>query len=384
MKDVCVVIISRANYGRIKSALSSFKSKDELNLQIILGASALLDKYGNVVEQIKSDGFTIDSKAYTTVEGETPTTMAKSTGLLISELSTIFNNLDPDVVLTVGDKYETMATAVTATYMNIPLAHTMGGEVSGTIDDSIRHAITRLAHVHFVTNEISEDRLHRWGEEPERIHNVGCPGMDTVKNADLSPVSMSELKERYGGVGGQPPLDEDYLVVMHHPVTTEYEDTRHHIRETIDAIRELQMPTIWFWPNSDAGSEKIASEIRSFREKNDPDYIHYFKNIQVNDFNRLIANCSCMIGNSSSAIREGSFLGIPAVNVGTRQNARKKGDNVITTGYSAEEIVSATKNQLSHGYYESDKIYGDGNAGERIANVISETKTIKIQKELTY
>jgi UDP-hydrolysing UDP-N-acetyl-D-glucosamine 2-epimerase len=384
MKDICVVIISRANYGRIKSALTAIEAIENLNLQIVLGASALLDKYGEVADVIQNDGFEVESEAYTTIEGENPTTMAKSTGLLLLELTTIFNDLDPDVVLTVGDKYETMSTAIAATYMNIPLAHTMGGEVSGTIDESIRHAITRLAHVHFVTNETSADRLRRWGEEEDRIHTVGCPGMDAVENMDLDPISTDHLVDEYGGVGGAPNLEDDYLVVMQHPVTTEYGKGEAHINETIEAIADLEMPTVWFWPNVDAGSNDIARGIRKFREREDPDYIHFFKNISVEDYNRLIANAACMVGNTSSGIREGSFLGIPAVNVGTRQRGRARSDNVINVDYDADEIRDGIKAQLEHGPYEPDDLYGDGHAGESIADILSEGGEITLQKQLTY
>ena len=147
-RTVCVVVNSRANYGRIKSVLAAIRARPDLELQLILGASALLYRFGNVRQIIEADGFTPAATVYTIVEGETPTTMAKSTGLAILELATLFENLKPDIVLTVADRFETMATAVAASYMNIPLAHTQGGEVTGSIDESVRHAVTKLAHLH--------------------------------------------------------------------------------------------------------------------------------------------------------------------------------------------------------------------------------------------
>ena len=167
VRKVCVVVGSRANYGSIKSVMRAVQAHPDLQLQIIVAASALLDRFGSVVDVIERDGFTPDARVNMIVEGETPVTMAKSTGLGLLELPTLFELLKPDVVVTVGDRFETMATAVAGAYMNIPLAHTMGGEVTGTIDESIRHAITKLAHVHFPANQDAADRIVRLGEDPD-------------------------------------------------------------------------------------------------------------------------------------------------------------------------------------------------------------------------
>ena len=161
-KQICVVVNSRANYGRIKSVLVEISEHDDLELQLIIGASALLHRFGLVVEQIQQDGFRVDARLYSIVEGETPVTMAKSTGLAVSELATLFENLRPDVVLTVADRFETIATAVAASYMNIPLAHTQGGEQTGSIDESVRHAVTKLAHIHFPAKKKQGKLLRVW------------------------------------------------------------------------------------------------------------------------------------------------------------------------------------------------------------------------------
>ncbi len=164
MRKICIVVGSRANYSSIKSVMDAVKNHPDLQLQVVAGASALLDRFGAVVEVIEADGFTPDARVYMLIEGENPVTMAKSTGLGLLELPTVFENLNPDVVVTVGDRFETMATAVAAAYMNIPLAHTMGGEISGTIDESIRHAVTKLAHIHFPANQEAAVRIIRMGE----------------------------------------------------------------------------------------------------------------------------------------------------------------------------------------------------------------------------
>ncbi len=180
MRKICVVVGSRANYGSIKSVMRAVRAHPDLQLQIIVGASALLDRFGSVVDVIERDGFVPDARVNMIVEGETPVTMAKSTGLGLLELPTLFELFKPDIVITVGDRFETMATAIAGAYMNIPLAHTMGGEVTGTIDESIRHAITKLAHVHFPANQEAADRIIRLGEDPAAVHVVGCPRMDLV------------------------------------------------------------------------------------------------------------------------------------------------------------------------------------------------------------
>lgn len=385
VRKVCVVVASRANYGSVRSVMQAIKRHPALELQLIVGASALLARFGAVVDVIRQDGFEPDGEVYMIVEGENPMTMAKSTGLGLIELATSFQNLKPDIVLTVGDRYETMATAIAASYMNIPLAQTMGGEVSGTIDESVRHAITKLAHIHFPANQKSADRIIRMGENSDRVFVAGCPRIDLVTGvlAD-NPKPDTDIFEKFGGVGGTFSLEQPYLLVLQHPVTTEYPDSRKHIEETLSALAELQMPTIMLWPNIDAGSDMIAKGIRTFREGHQADhFLHLFTNLPPETYTRLMFNCACMVGNSSSAIREGALLGVPTVNIGTRQAGREMGRNVINTGYDRTEILNAIRKQLDHGKYSPDGIYGDGKSGERIADILA-TCSLSVQKQITY
>ena len=384
MKKVCVVVGSRANYSSIKSVMHAVQDHPDLQLQVVAGASALLDRFGAVVETVEADGFIPDARVLMIIEGETPTTMAKSTGLGLLELPTVFDNLQPDVVVTVGDRFETMATAIAAAYMNIPLAHTMGGEISGTIDENIRHAVTKLSHIHFPANQDAAERIIRMGENPSVVHVVGCPRIDLV--AEIADEN-NRLPERawleYEGVGGQINLEEPFLLVSQHPVTTEYGDGEHQITETLMAIHELQMPTIMLWPNVDAGSEDVARGMRKFREHYEHDYIRFYKNFSVETYVRLMKRCACKIGNSSASIREGPYLGMPAENVGTRQIDRERGANVIDVGYDRGQIVDAVKKQIQHGPYPSEPIYGDGHAGKRIADILA-VADFNINKRMTY
>jgi len=369
-RKIAVVIASRANYGRIKSVLRRIRGHPDLELQIIVAASALLHRFGSVIDIVKKDGFHINSTVYLIIEGENPTTMAKSTGLATIELATHFENLKPGVVLTVADRFETMATAIAASYMNIPLAHTQGGELTGSIDESVRHAITKLSHIHFVTTPKSRDILLRMGEDPSRVFLTGCPAIDSIADIDLS---LDSIFKKYGGVGARINSDQPYLVVLQHPVTTEYGEGFAQINETLQAIARLRIQTVWLWPNVDAGSDDISKGLRLFREKHNPDYIHFYRNFSVEDYARLINNCACLIGNSSSAIREGSFLGVPAVNIGSRQTGRERDSNIIDVDYDAGMIQQAIEKQIIHGRYESSTLYGNGKAGEKIAHILANT-----------
>jgi UDP-hydrolysing UDP-N-acetyl-D-glucosamine 2-epimerase len=384
VRKVCVVIGSRANYGSIKSVMRAVTAHPDLKLQIVVGASALLDRFGSVVDIIERDGFTPDARVNMIVEGETPVTMAKSTGLGLLELPTLFELLKPDVVVTVGDRFETMATAVASAYMNIPLAHTMGGEVTGTIDESIRHAITKLAHLHFPANKDAAERIIRLGEAPEAVHVVGCPRIDLLSEVigNGGPELDAEWLDREG-VGGHIETDEPFLLVSQHPVTTEYGRAEDQINETLFALHELKMPTVMLWPNVDAGSEDISRGMRKFREKFTPGYIRFYKNFPVETYLRLMRGAACLIGNSSASIREGAFVGTPAVNIGSRQDGRERGPNVIDVPPERTAIVDAVRRQIEHGPYEPAYLYGDGRAGERIADVLSRAP-LHVQKRIQY
>src|SRR6476620_5523860 len=219
-RKICVVVNSRANYGRVKSVMRAISQHPKLKLQLLVGASALLHRFGSVVDIIRADGFEPTAVVHSIVEGETPTTMAKSTGLGILELASQFENIKPDVVLTVADRFETIATAIAASYMNIPVAHTQGGEVTGSIDENVRHAITKLSHIHFPATERGRDFLLRMGEQPDTIHVTGCPSIDVLLDTDLS--LPANIFARNRGVGAELDVSKPFVMVLQHPVTTEY------------------------------------------------------------------------------------------------------------------------------------------------------------------
>lgn len=382
-RKICVVVGSRANYSSIKSAMRAIQAHPALELQLVVGASAVLDRYGQVVDLIRADGFEPAAEVHMLIEGETPATMAKSTGLGLIELPTIFQTLKPDFVLTVGDRFETMATTLAAAYMNIPIAHTMGGEVTGTIDESIRHAVTKFAHVHFPASAEAAERIRKLGEKPEDIHLVGCPRIDLVAEILAAPRGVLGDDLFGSGVGHAVDLEKPFLIVSQHPVTTEYGTGEEQITETLTAVRRSGLPAIVLWPNPDAGSDDIARGIRKWRERGLDESMYFFKNLPIDIYVRLMRRTACLVGNSSSGIREGAFIGTPCVNIGTRQNSRERGSNVTDVAGGRDAILAAIQKQIAHGPYESEPVYGDGTAGQKIADVLA-TKTVTVQKLITY
>lgn len=383
MRKVCVVITARPSYARIKTVLQAVQAHSELQLQLVVGASALLDRYGEVVNVIRADGFKPDAVVYMVLEGENLVTTAKSTGLGVVELATIFDNLRPDVVISVADRYETIATAIAASYLNIPLAHVQGGEVTGSIDEKVRHAVTKLSSLHFVSNVQASSRVIRMGEDPDTVFITGCPSIDLAANVAETMNNGFDPFQTYFGVGNQFDLGQGYVVVMQHPVTTEYSDSSAQIAETIAAVEDLNLSTFWFWPNVDAGSDQISKGLRKFRERARETPIYFFKNMTPEDFLRLLAKARCLIGNSSAGIREASYLGVPVVNIGNRQSGRERAKNVIDVGYLRDDIVEAVRRHLANGRYPCSSLYGDGKAGERIAQILARVP-LKIEKQLTY
>ena len=382
-RKICVVVTARPSYSRIKTALQAIKEHPKLELQLVVAASALLDRYGSAVQYIEKDGFHIAAKVFNVLEGENLTAAAKTTGLGIMELSSVFANLDPDIVVTVADRFETMSTAIAASYMNIPLAHIQGGEVTGNIDEKVRHAITKLSDYHFVASEDAKERVLNLGENPEFVFNTGCPSIDIAKNVLKDPKLDFDPYTKYGGVGSQPKLSNGYVVVMQHPVTNEYLDSRKHIIETLESVKDLEIPVLWFWPNVDAGADGTSSAIRTFRESQKPNHMHFFKNMEGNDFLKLLVNSVCLIGNSSVGIRECAYLQVPVVNIGSRQTKRARAKNVTDVSYDRIQIKEAIKQITNSVRPDSSGIYGVGDSGFQIADLLASV-SLHFHKTITY
>jgi UDP-hydrolysing UDP-N-acetyl-D-glucosamine 2-epimerase len=337
-----------------------------------------------VTKVIEQEGFRIDRRVFMVLEGESLVTSAKTTGIGLSELATVFNDLQPDIVVSIADRYETIATSIAAAFMNIPLAHVQGGEVTGSIDEKVRHANTKLADIHLVSCDPARDRVVRMGEDPDMVFVTGCPSIDLAREALANDKrNVAALVAKYTGVGTPVDPSKPYIVVMQHPVTTQYASSREHMNATLEAVHASGHQALWFWPNVDAGSDGTSSAIRSFREMHPDMNAHFYKNMSPMDFLSLLINSRGIVGNSSVAIRECSYLGVPAINIGSRQSRRDRGRNVIDVPPERGAIEQAiakiwTMNDRLH-----DDVYGTGDAGKNIANVLARVP-LTIEKTLRY
>ena len=379
-RKVCVVLVDRANYGRLKPVLQAIHGRPELELQILAAGTMVLERFGLPVQVVKQDGFRVDGEIYIELEGSTPATMAKSVGFGVVEFASEFQRLKPDIVLLIGDRYEALAAAIAAAYMNICIAHIQGGEVSGSIDESARHAITKFAHYHFPSTRQSADYLVRMGERPEAILAVGCPSSDIARVMDhgLNP-------EVVNGAGSGTHIDvaEPYLLVVFHATTTEYGGERPQMEEMLKALDCLQTQTILLWPNIDAGSDHISKAIRMFRDQRKPAWLRTIINLPPEDYLKVLANAACAIGNSSSFVRDAGYFGTPVVLVGSRQDGRETDAHVSRVAPIAEEISAAVWGQRDHGRYAPSTLYGDGRVSQRIAGALARVE-IYVQKRLAY
>lgn len=385
-RKLCAVITARPSYSRIKSALRAIQQHPLLELQIVLAGPALLTKYGNIDDVLHDDGFTVNERVFTVLDGENITSMAKTVGIGLVELSNIFYHLKPDMVLVIADRFETISVSIAAAYQNIPLVHVQGGEITGSIDEKVRHANTKFADIHLVCNYRAKKIVERLGEDPEYVFNTGCPSIDLAAEVLKKPKLNFDPYKKYGGLGNRPDYSNGYVVVMQHPVTTEYHDARKQIEETLQAVKDLKIPAFWFSPNADAGTDAVAASIRYFRENYDMSHVHFFDNMVPDDFLRLVYNSKCLIGNSSMGIRECSFMGVPVVNIGSRQLGRERGCNIIDVESDKTAIMNAVYYWLSNDKPEQSFVYGNGEAGKRMAEVLATvplrySKILKFQDE---
>ena len=382
-RKICVVITARASYSRLKSIMNAIKSHSQLELQVVTTCSANYDEFGNVAKIIEEDGFHIDEKVYSYVGAYSLACSVQTTGLTLIELPQIFEKLKPDAVITNGDRYETMATAVAASYMNIALVHMQGGDLTGNIDEKVRHAITKLADIHFATSEASYKRLLLLGENPQKVFMHGCPSIDLIRDVcSMKKLDFNPL-EKYKNFGNINAMPDEYYVVMQHPTTTNINKAREHYEQTLKAIKTLNRPTFIFYPNSDASAKQIQSAIDDFYHNNPNLPIHFFYNMKPEDFIKFLYFSKCLIGNSSVGIRECSYLAIPVINIGDRQENRERGLNVIDVPYDKDAILDAIKKWESTGRPAQSFNYGNGYAGKKIADTLA-VVDLGTQKKLTY
>jgi UDP-hydrolysing UDP-N-acetyl-D-glucosamine 2-epimerase len=340
----------------------------------------VLERFHQPVDVVRQDGFQVDGEIYIELEGSTPATMAKSVGFGVVEFASEFHRLKPDLVLLIGDRYEALAATIAAAYMNICIAHIQGGEVSGSIDESTRHAITKFAHYHFPSTLRSAEYLRRMGETPETILAVGCPSSDLARTLDRT---LSSEVANAGGSGAWIDVSRPFLLVIFHPTTTEFGAGRRQMEELLAALNTVKIQTILLWPNIDAGADHISKAIRVFRDQTEQTWLRTLTNLSPENYLRVLSNAACAIGNSSSFVRDASYFGTPVILVGARQEGREFDRHVRPVDLAASTIAPAIQGQLEHGRYEPSVLYGDGHVSERIANALASVMPY-IQKRLHY
>lgn len=372
MRKIAVLTGSRGEWGYIRPILRLIEQDPDLDYQIIATNMHVLPEFGMSVHEIERDGFRIAERLYMTFDGYNGVTMAKSLGALMMELPTVLGRLRPDLLLLAGDRGEQLVGALTAVHLGIPSAHIQAGELSGNVDGIVRHAITKLAHVHFAANEEFAERVRRLGEEEFRIHLTGAPLVDELVAGVVTP--EPELRSKYG-------LDPDrpFLLAVQHPVTEEEEAAETQATELIAALLDVDWPTVFIFPNADAGSEAIRRQLTKLRRP----HFRLFRNLPRQDYLGLMKLATVMVGNSSSGIMEAPSFGTATVNIGRRQIGRPQAENVINTEFSAPEIVAAIRQAASPEFQERARRarnpYGDGNASKRIVEIL---KTLVIDDVL--
>ena len=377
MKKILYVSGTRADYGLMKNTLEEINKIGKH--EIIACGMHLMPEFGETYREIEKDGFKV-SKINAVYDGAGKEPMARFTGKLIVELTQYLEENRSDTILTLGDRAEMLAAAVTGTYLSIPVAHIHGGEVSGTVDEHIRHAITKLAHLHLPATEKSAKRIEKMGEEKWRIHVVGAPGLDGIVG-----IKYPGKKEVFEKFNLNP--DKKLILVLQHPVTEEYQDAGKQIKNTLDAVSAFDANIIVIYPNADTGSEEIIKAIKNYKKIEE---FKVFKNIKHSSFLSLLKYADVLVGNSSCGIIEAASFKTPVVNIGTRQQGRERAVNVIDSGYGRTEIENAVKKATTKDFLEKIKDcknpYGDGRSAGKIADILSKTEIDKrlLEKKLTY
>lgn len=380
-RKILTFVVDRANYGRLKPVLLAIKEREMLDSVIIASGSMILRRFRSPVDVMIGDGLNPCYQIEMEVEGSNHRSMAKSIGLGIIEFTTIISQEKPDLVLIIGDRYEALAAVISSTYLNIPVAHIQGGEVSGSLDESSRHAISKFSKIHFPSTERAAHYLFKMGERKDSIFLVGCPVGDVIKNIPKE-VPLELINSQV--LGPQLQFEKPFLLVMQHPNTTG-PDELPLLKCLLNVIYEIDIPTIWLWPNIDASSDLYLKELRKFRESLPNSKVSFAINFEPETFQFLLKNASCAIGNSSSFVRDSGFSGTPVVLVGARQEGREFSDNVkLVEGYDEDNIKNTILHQIKAGTYDISYLYGDGDAAKKIVDILEEIDLNFDQKVLDY
>ncbi|MDX9864930.1 MAG: UDP-N-acetylglucosamine 2-epimerase [Anaerolineaceae bacterium] len=363
MRTIGVVTVGRSDFGIYRPVLEAIRAESTLELRLIVSGMHLSPHYGSTVEQIEAEGFIVDERVEMLLSSDSPEGIAKSMGLGTIGFAQSFAYSRPDLLLVLGDRFEMHAAALAALPFNIPVAHIHGGEVTeGAMDEALRHAITKLSHLHFTATEEYARRVIQLGEEPWRVIVSGAPGLDNLHG--MSWLSAAELKERFGLR-----IDDAPLLVTFHPVTLEYTSAAYQIDELLHALQIRGSSVIFTLPNADTGNSVIRQKIAAFVAAH-PDNAQAVESLGTQGYFSLMKLAEAMVGNSSSGIIEAASFALPVVNIGSRQGGRARGRNVIDVGYNHSEILDGIQRAVAPAMRQSlrgmQNPYGDGHAAGRI------------------
>ena len=379
MKKILIITERRADFSRFKPIIKLIQKDKKLDYQLIVTGIHLVKKYGYTINEINKEKFKIfskfkmfDNKYFLKNDGSE---MVRAIGKVFLNISKLIKKSKPDLILSGFDIAANFAISVAGAHMNVPVAHIQGGEVSGTIDESLRHATSKFSNFHFTANKETKNRLIRLGEIPKNIYPVGCPSIDALLSENL--LSNQSIIKKF-----KIDLKEKFLLVIQHPVTSE-QNTLFQIKQTLSAIKNSNMQHLVVFPNNDAGSKKILQEIKKTK-------INYVPTLTLAEYRTLLGGKMILLGNSSSGVHEAASFKVPVVNIGSRQSGRYKPGNVINVNYNKKEIAKAIKKVNSKSFYKKIKKiknpYGDGKSALKIIKIIKKLnlKNFNTQKKLTY
>jgi UDP-hydrolysing UDP-N-acetyl-D-glucosamine 2-epimerase len=368
MRKIGLVTVSRSDWGIYLPLLRRIIQEPGLELLLIVAGMHLSPEFGLTAEKIRADGFDISEKVEMLVSSDTPEGIAKSMGLGTIGFAQAYGRLQPDILVLLGDRFEMHAAAVAAVPFKIPIAHIHGGEITeGAIDNALRHSITKLSHLHFVSLPEYGRRISQMGEEPWRVMVTGAPGLDNLFHADL--MTRQELEDEFH-LSLRPP----FLFVTYHPVTLEYEQTEWQIGEMLAALEDSNLPAIFSMPNADTSGRVIARMLRQYVMHHP--LSQWVDNLGTKAYWGVLRLATALVGNSSSGIIEAPSFCLPVVNIGTRQKGRVRAGNVIDVGYGRMEILEGIKKATAPGFREAlrglENPYGRGDASIRIVSRLKE------------
>lgn len=374
----------RSEYDIMSSVFKSIHNHPSLELEVLVTGAHLSDGYGKTVKEIEADGFKIADKIESLLNSDSDSARVKGLAIQLQGMIQTVTRVNPDFLLVLGDREESMSTALVGAYMNIPVAHIAGGDrVVGNVDDQIRHAVTKLAHLHFVTNQESYDRIIKLGEQDFRVFNTGNPGLDRI--IETPSLTYKELSER---LGFQLLENEPFILLIQHVISTEIDQAYDQMKCTLEAVKRWGIKTILSYPNTDAGSQQM---IRAINEYSELPNLYISRNIPRLEFINIMRKASCMLGNSSAGILEAPLLKLPVINVGNRQKGRLHANNVQFVPHDVDEISQAVNRAINDQEYRTEVLncenpYGDGQSSKRIASILADIDLNEqlLVKDITY